>query len=118
MKARTPFRRGLLAATALAMMATTHAALVTWGAPQNITCDSDVSTAGTLVGALNIGATGVGSTTVNGVTFTGVAVTGSNNVTSGIFGHFPQTEKVFCRRSFCRRSDPPTTATTNSSQQL
>ena len=69
----TPFlRRGSLAAVvvataALATAASTHAALIAWGAPTGITGDSDVSTAGTLVGAVNVGAPGVGSTTVNGV---------------------------------------------------
>ncbi|EIP99648.1 PEP-CTERM putative exosortase interaction domain-containing protein [Opitutaceae bacterium TAV1] len=43
---------------------------ITWGTAQNITGDSDVSIAGSLVHAFNIGlATGT-ETTVNGVTFT------------------------------------------------
>jgi MYXO-CTERM domain-containing protein len=52
------------------------AAPVTWGAAQQIAGDSDVSTSGVLVGAVNFGyATGAGpsspvsNTTVNGVTF-------------------------------------------------
>lgn len=72
-----------LLALALAT-ATTHASLVTWGAPTNIVGDTDVSTAGTFVGAINLGGTGVGSPTVNSVTFTGLAVSGSS-VSSGIF---------------------------------
>ena len=64
--------------------ATSQAALVTWGAPTNIAGDSDVSTAGTLVGAINLGSTGVTSPTVNTVAFTGLAVSGSS-VTSGNF---------------------------------
>jgi hypothetical protein len=42
----------------------------TWGAAQNITADSDVSTLGTLLYAYNIGASGVAGTTVNTVPFT------------------------------------------------
>ena len=72
-----------LLALALAT-ATSHASLITWGAPTNIAGDADVSTAGTLVGAINLGTTGVGSPTVNSVTFTGLAVSGSS-VTSGNF---------------------------------
>ena len=51
---------------------------ITWTAPQNISGDSDVSTAGTLVDAWSIGATGVGNTIVNGVPFTGTAANGSS----------------------------------------
>ena len=58
--------------------------IVTWGAAQNISGDSDVSTVGTLVGAFNLGVEGVADTTVNGVTFTGLAVSG-NSVTFGDF---------------------------------
>jgi hypothetical protein len=42
----------------------------TWGAAQNITGDSDVSTLGSLLYAYNIGASGVAGTTVNTVPFT------------------------------------------------
>ena len=81
-------RRGILAATILGTFAatalTSHAAVVTWGGAQNVSGDTDVSTAGTLVGAFNLGGPGVGNTTVNGTTFTALAVTGSS-VTSGNF---------------------------------
>lgn len=43
--------------------------LVTWGAAQNISGDSDVNTNGNLVYAYNLGASGVTDTTVNGVQF-------------------------------------------------
>ncbi len=80
-------RRGILAASILGFTAlASHAAVVSWGAAQGIAGDSDVSTAGTLVGAFNLGGTGVSSPAVNGVTFTGFAVpSGSTNVTSGNF---------------------------------
>lgn len=77
-----PMLCALLGVVAVASPA--HAGIITWGAPTNISGDTDVSTNGTLVGAFNIGGPGVGSTTVNGVTFTGLALTGSS-VTSGAF---------------------------------
>jgi hypothetical protein len=61
-----------------------RASIITWGAAQNISADSNVSTAGTLVGGLNLGEVGVGNTVVNGVTFTGLPIT-SNSVTLGNF---------------------------------
>ena len=77
--------RGFLAVAMVGLMAaTSQAAVVTWGAPQNISGDTDVSTTGALVGAFNIGVSGVANTTVNGVTFNGLALSG-NNVTSGNF---------------------------------
>src|SRR5712671_6060102 len=45
------------------------AAIITWGAAQNVTGDTDVSLNGTLAGALEVGSGG--AQTVNGVTFTG-----------------------------------------------
>ena len=81
-------RRSILAAGILGLTAiTSHAAVVVWGGATNITGDSDVSTAGTLVGALNLGDTGVASATVNGVTFTGVGAANAttNTITSGNF---------------------------------
>jgi len=77
-------RSSFLAASILALASASHAATVTWGAATGITGDSDVSTAGTLVGAFDIGATGVGNTNVNGTTFTALTVTGTS-VTSGNF---------------------------------
>ena len=46
---------------------------ITWGSATNISGDSDVSTAGTLVYAYNIGGVGVSSPTVNGVSFASYA---------------------------------------------
>ena len=88
--ALTPsLRRGILAGALLGLTAiTSHAAVVTWGAATAISGDSNVSTAGTLVGAFNLGNTGVGNTTVNGVTFTGLAFAMGTTVTSGNFSFF------------------------------
>jgi hypothetical protein len=63
-----------------------QAASFTWGSPQNISGDSDVSTTGSLVDAYNIGSTGVSSQTVNGVLFQSFAVPNlSSGATSGNF---------------------------------
>lgn len=71
----------------LALGSTSHAAIITWGAPTNISGDSDVSTVGSLVGAANLGADSFSipltSPTVNGVTFT--AWNSTATTTSGIF---------------------------------
>jgi len=81
---------GLLAAgvlSALSLASSTEAASITWGAIQGITGDSDVSTNGVFVGALNLGGSGgpgIPSTTVNGVLFTGLGLNGSP-ASSGIF---------------------------------
>jgi len=78
-------RRGLFTCAVVGLTtATSHAAVITWGGPQNISGNSDVDTTGSLVGAFNIGVAGVGNTTINGVTFVGLALSG-NNVTSGNF---------------------------------
>jgi hypothetical protein len=45
------------------------AAVISWGSPQTISGDSDVSTSGSLVYAYTIGGPGVEGTTVNGVLF-------------------------------------------------
>jgi hypothetical protein len=81
---RTILAAGILSVAMIFAAPTTEAASITWGGAQNIAGDSDVSTSGTLVGAINIGAPGVANTTVNGVLSTGLALTG-NNVTSGDF---------------------------------
>jgi hypothetical protein len=73
----------VLAGAALWMPATSEAATITWGSATSIAGDTDVSTTGTLVSALNLG-TGTGAT-VNGVTFNGLTMTGTG-ATSGIFG--------------------------------
>lgn len=49
---------------------------IVWGAPQSITGDSNVITAGTLVYAYNFGPTSVTSATVNGVTFQAFGIPG------------------------------------------
>jgi hypothetical protein len=59
-----------LALLSLVAASSAHAGFVTWGAPQTIMGESDVSTAGTLVVAHNLGGTGNTSATVGGVTFT------------------------------------------------
>jgi hypothetical protein len=85
MRALRSVRIGVVAVLALSLLgARARAAVIAWSGPTNISGDADVSTAGTLLGALNIGAQGVPNTTVNGVTFVGVALTG-NSVTSGNF---------------------------------
>lgn len=61
---------------------TARAATITWGAPQNISGDSDVSTVGTLLYAYNFGHSRVDSTTVNGVEFTAFAL--PNSTPAGI----------------------------------
>ena len=61
-----------------------HGASITWGAPQQISGDGDVSTSGVLIGAFNVGDVGVPSTTVNGVTFQSFAAPAGNG-TSGNF---------------------------------
>ena len=84
---RTILAAGILSVAMIFAAPTSEAVSITWGAAQTITGDSDVSTSGTLVRAINIGAPGlpsVANTTVNGVLFTGLALTG-NNVTSGDF---------------------------------
>jgi hypothetical protein len=70
----------VLVGTAIA----SHAAIITWGAATNISGDSDVITAGTLLGAFSLGDTGIADTTVNGVPFEALLLTGSS-VTSGNF---------------------------------
>lgn len=70
------------AALLSAFVSSTHAAPMTWGSPTNISSnDTDVSTTGTLFGALNLGGP---DTTVNGVLFQGFTPSG-NSGTSGNF---------------------------------
>ena len=64
--------------------AAAHAAPIVWNAATNISGDSDVSTDGTLVNAVNLGAAGVAATTVNGVLFNPLLMTGTS-VLSGNF---------------------------------
>ena len=74
----------LLAGLLLAAAAPARGASITWGAAQNISGDTDVSTTGTLVGAFHVGGQGVATTTVNGVTFQAFALSGKST-TSGNF---------------------------------
>jgi hypothetical protein len=67
-------------AAAMALSTALHAADITWGGPTNISGDSDVSTAGSVVEAVDFKTT----TKVNNVTFTAVSVSGVNFV-SGDF---------------------------------
>jgi hypothetical protein len=78
------FRRALLLGSVALLPLAAQSASVTWGGPQAITGTSDVSTAGTLVGAANVGDIGVASTTVNGVNFQSLAAPAGNG-TAGIF---------------------------------
>jgi hypothetical protein len=78
---------GLMAASAIGLgllPGVAAAAVITWGAAQGITGDSDVSTNGTLVGAVNIGPQGVAAASVNGTTFAPLVFSGTS-VTSGPF---------------------------------
>ena len=77
-------RRRILACAFLGLTAlTSHAASIIWGSAQNITGDTDVSTAGTLLGAANL--TSLSGTTVNGVTFPSWDPSGPLFLTSGVF---------------------------------
>jgi hypothetical protein len=58
--------------------------IITWGLPQAIFNDNDVSTVGTLVGALKLGSSGVSNATVSGIAFLGVPMAG-NSVDFGNF---------------------------------
>ena len=79
---------GLVIATAAvtSLNCTSHAASVTWLLPQDVSDDSDVSTAGSLVQASSLGDGTDTGTTVNGVTFAPFVVYNDPTpVTSGIF---------------------------------
>jgi hypothetical protein len=94
------FLRAIIPVAVLASATPVYAnSVITWSPPQNISADSDVSTAGRLVGAFNLGAPQrnvvvdghvhqlwpvVSDTTVNGVTFVGLPVNGLS-VTAGTF---------------------------------
>ena len=53
---RTILAAGILSVAMIFAAPTSEAVSITWGAAQTITGDSDVSTSGTLVRAINIGA--------------------------------------------------------------
>ncbi len=90
-------RLNLLAGAMLGLIITSsHAAVVNWSAPANISADADVSTDGTLVGAFSVGDTGVASLTVNGVLFQGLEVPFSSmSGTSGNFSLVSEGPSVF-----------------------
>jgi hypothetical protein len=79
------------AAMLLAAASNTEAALINWGSATQISSDTDVSTAGTLVGAFALGSTagdgypGAGTWTVNGTTFVGLGANGSSSAGSANF---------------------------------
>lgn len=79
-------RRHILAAgilaLALAAIPTSSGVSITWGTPQQITGDSDVSLNGTLVGAINLAGP---ATTVNGVNFQALAIVNNGANTIGNF---------------------------------
>ena len=80
-------RRSVLTAAILGLTAaSSQAAPIIWGAPQNITGDTDVSLDGSLVRAFNVGDTGVSATLVNTVNFESFAV--PNNSTGATVGNF------------------------------
>lgn len=64
---------------------TSHAAIITWGLPTNISGDSDVSTAGTLFQAANVGDGTTPSPTINGVTFPAFVMGSGPSFTLGDF---------------------------------
>jgi MYXO-CTERM domain-containing protein len=78
MKLNALLATALFAGTAL----TSHAALITWGAPTVISGDSDVVNTGTLFAAANFGPTGVAGTTINGVPFDPSALAGGTTTTT------------------------------------
>ena len=73
-------------ALALALLPTRSLAVgnpITWGTPQLISADIDVSTSGSLLYAYTFGAVAVPSATVNGVTFSSFAITNGSSVNVG-----------------------------------
>jgi hypothetical protein len=67
-----------IAISALAGTNPSYAGVITWASPANISGDADVSTTGTLVGAVHIGDLGIVAATVNGVTFTPFTISSAN----------------------------------------
>lgn len=76
-----------LAATSSTAFAWAEGSVITWGAPTNISGDTNVSTDGTLVAAFNMNGSAV---TVNGVNFASWMFT--SNTTSTSMGNFTFTE--------------------------
>ena len=79
-KMKTP-RLAILLTVAALSGTSLHAAIISWGAPTNISGDGDVSTNGTMLGAFNVGGP---ATTVNGVNFQAFGVGATSN-TDGNF---------------------------------
>jgi hypothetical protein len=75
-----------LATVALGLVASpARADIIVWSAPQDITGDADVVTAGTTFGAVDLGNTTATGTTVNGVHFAALGILATASATSGNF---------------------------------
>lgn len=106
-------RLATLAAT-VALPGTTHAvpppnATITWGLAAGIAGESDVLTAGTLVGAFNLGTTSVSATTVNAVPFAPFAVPSFVGPATMTVGNFSLSygDGVFASNSIFSAPAPP-----------
>lgn len=99
----------VILAASLAVSATSQAAPITWGSPQTVSGDSDVSTTGSLVYAFTFGGTAAPpSATVNGVTFSPFRVPGGI-ITSATVGSVTISEspgKLFASNAFGSSSAP------------
>src|ERR1043166_9198114 len=67
---------------AFAAAAGLNAATITWGSTTNISTDSDVSTAGSLLDAYHFGS---GNVVINGVTFLGLTPSDTTSFSAGDF---------------------------------
>ena len=99
----------VILAASLAVSATSQAAPITWGSPQTVSGDSDVSTTGSLVYAFTFGGTAAPpSATVNGVTFSPFRVPGGI-ITSATVGSVTISESpgnLFASNTFGSSSAP------------
>ena len=99
----------VILAASLAVSATSQAAPITWGSPQTVSGDSDVSTTGSLVYAFTFGGTAAPpSATVNGVTFSPFRVPGGI-ITSATVGSVTISESpgnLFASNAFGSSSAP------------
>jgi hypothetical protein len=80
----------IVLAVACGLMAAPRArgAAITWGSATGVTADSNVSTTGTLINAINVGDTGTPATTINGVNFQPLIIaSGSPAGTSATVGN-------------------------------
>ncbi len=71
--------RHTLSVYSLLAVTSANAGFVSWGAPQTISGDADISTSGAFIEAYNLGTFGVPSTVVNGVTFSPFATSTTSN---------------------------------------